>query len=252
MLGGMGFGPRAAGAAFVLGLTGLLPAALALDVAPVGPIAIVNPSAAPRPLIVFVSGDGGWDERSKEIGQAMASAGPVVVGVDMLRYRAGLAAAGTCADPGRDLARVGESAQRSLGWQTPSKSLLVGLSSGATLVYAALVQAPAGTFIGGISMGFCPDLEIPPPLCGGRPSSRPTPDGKEYLLEPFAGLTTPWYAFTGWGDQLCPRDMVKAFAARVGRGQAIIFPRIGHGFAIAKDWLPQFRDVFAKLVGSQP
>jgi type IV secretory pathway VirJ component len=38
--------------------------------------------------------------------------------------------------------------------------LLVGYSSGATLVYAALAAAPPETFAGAIRLGFCPDLVI--------------------------------------------------------------------------------------------
>jgi hypothetical protein len=38
--------------------------------------------------------------------------------------------------------------------------VLVGYSSGATVVYAALVQSPPGTFAGALSLGFCPDQDF--------------------------------------------------------------------------------------------
>ncbi len=52
-----------------------------------------------------------------------------------------------------------------LGVRSP---ILVGYSSGATLVYATLAQAPVGTFKGALSLGFCPDLEWRMPLCRGE------------------------------------------------------------------------------------
>jgi len=53
-------------------------------------------------------------------------------------------------------------------WRAYQRPLLVGYSSGATLVYAALAAAPPEAFAGAISLGFCPDLEIHKPLCHGR------------------------------------------------------------------------------------
>ncbi|SPZ91950.1 Type IV secretory pathway, VirJ component [Sphingobacterium multivorum] len=44
---------------------------------------------------------------------------------------------------------------------------MVGYSYGATLVYGLIAQAPAGTFRGGIALGFCPDITIAKPLCKG-------------------------------------------------------------------------------------
>ena len=43
--------------------------------------------------------------------------------------------------------------------------VIMGYSSGATLVYGILAQSRPGTFKGGISLGFCPDIELPKMLC---------------------------------------------------------------------------------------
>jgi type IV secretory pathway VirJ component len=44
----------------------------------------------------------------------------------------------------------------------------VGYSSGATLIYALLAQAPVGTLAGGLSLGFSPDLIVGSTLCKGE------------------------------------------------------------------------------------
>ena len=99
---------------------------------------------------------------------------------------------------------------------------LVGYSSGATLAYAALVQAPANTFRGAISLGFCPDLEVRRPFCKGHGLvSQPTRDGKGVLFAPAAELAAPWIALQGDVDKVCDPKQTADFVARVGRGELV-------------------------------
>jgi hypothetical protein len=44
--------------------------------------------------------------------------------------------------------------------------ILVGYSSGATVVYGALAASAADDLRGAVSLGFCPDLEVKRPICG--------------------------------------------------------------------------------------
>ena len=44
---------------------------------------------------------------------------------------------------------------------------LIGYGSGASLAYATLAQAPADTFAGALTLGFCPALNLRKPLCKG-------------------------------------------------------------------------------------
>jgi hypothetical protein len=76
--------------------------------------------------------------------------------------------------------------------------VLLGYSSGATLVYAALVQSPPGTFAGGLSLGFCADQD-----CKGRALCRGTglhytPNKRgDFVFEPAPKLEEPWIALQG-------------------------------------------------------
>jgi type IV secretory pathway VirJ component len=130
---------------------------------------------------------------------------------------------------------------------------LVGYSSGATLVYAVLAQAPPNTFLGAISLGFCPDLPLKRPLCKGYGltwTKGPKDKGVSFL--PATHLQQPWLALQGAVDQVCDVEATRTYVAQVAGGEAIVLPKVGHGFSVQKNWMPQFRSAFAKITaGSQ-
>ena len=79
--------------------------------------------------------------------------------------------------------------QKTLGLPGYVRPLLIGYSSGATLVSAALVQSPAGTFLGAVSMGICPDLPVSKPFCKGSGlAMEKNPKGKDIRFLPAANL----------------------------------------------------------------
>ncbi len=74
----------------------------------------------------------------------------------------------------------------------------MGYSSGATLVYGIIAQARPGTYIGGISLGFCPDIDLPKLLCQTNGLAEKVDiTGKSYFLEPNARLGNPWIVLQG-------------------------------------------------------
>ncbi|NUM69045.1 virulence factor family protein, partial [candidate division KSB1 bacterium] len=123
-----------------------------------------------------------------------------------------------------------------------------GYSSGATLVYATLVQAPSTTFGGAISLGFCPDLPLSKPLCKGSglewQSGR---KGKGFSFLPAANLEVPWIALQGTSDQVCNSDSTAKYVKQVKQGELVMLPKVGHGFSVQKNWMPQFKQAFARL-----
>lgn len=125
---------------------------------------------------------------------------------------------------------------------------LVGYSSGPTLVYAVLVQAPTGTFQGGISLGFCPDLQLPKPLCRDSGLTwKILPHGKGYRFLPAPRLETPWIAFQGMDDQVCDAAVTEGYVKQVSSTQLVLLPKVGHGFSVQRNWMPQFKRAFPDL-----
>ena len=127
--------------------------------------------------------------------------------------------------------------------------LLVGYSSGATLVYATLAQGPPNTFSGAISLGFCPDLPLSKPLCKGYGLEwQPGPKGRGISFLPFSQRPLPWIALQGTIDQVCDATATESYVRKVSGGTIFILPKVGHGFSVPQNWLPQFKDTYRNLV----
>lgn len=216
-----------------------------------GTVTLYRNSPTPRHVAFFVSGDGGWNEGVVDMAQYLAADDTLVVGIDILHYLKTLAAADdTCSYVAADFEAASQLVQRKLGFPRYVPPVLVGYSSGATLVYAALVQAPPSTFKGAVSLGFCPDLLLVKPFCKGRGLGwDPGPKGKGVLFRPATTLEDPWIALQGTIDQVCDPPSTQRYAAQVPHGEVVMLPKVGHGYSVPRNWLPQFRDAFARVVG---
>jgi alpha-beta hydrolase superfamily lysophospholipase len=96
------------------------------------------PAAKPGDLMaVIYSGDGGWRDIDKQLGEALAAAGVPVVGVDSLRY---FWRERTPDEIGRDLAQIID--VYTARWKTP-RVALVGYSFGADILPFAYNRLPA-------------------------------------------------------------------------------------------------------------
>ena len=124
------------------------------------------------------------------------------------------------------------------------KPLLLGYSSGATLIYAVLVEAPPDTFLGGMSFGFCPDLQLTRPVCGVE-SVQLRMNRLTFL--PAKNLQTKWYAFQGMADQVCNEEETREYVEKVPNSKFILLPMVGHGFKKPKGWIVEFRDAYREL-----
>jgi type IV secretory pathway VirJ component len=210
--------------------------------------------ANPTQVVLFVSGDGGWNQGVLDMARALAEMQALVVGIDITHFLGQLAASSeSCSYPAADFEALSQYVQQKEGMPTYSIPVLVGYSSGATLVYATLVQAPPNTFRGAVSMGFCPDLPLVKPLCKGNGLEfEPGPKGVGYSFLPAPKLSAKWIAFQGLVDQVCDPDTVQAYVRRVETAEVVLLPKVGHGFSVQKNWLPQFRDAFARLAATDP
>jgi type IV secretory pathway VirJ component len=216
-----------------------------------GRVTLYRQTAKPSQVVLFVSGDGGWNLGVIDMARALASLDALVVGVDITSYLKGLASSGDrCSYCAGDFELLSKFVQKKLDFPRYVQPLLVGYSSGATLVYATLVQAPPNTFAGAVSLGFCPDLPLTKPLCRGNGLTwQPGPRGRGYRFQPATNLQPPWIAFQGTIDQVCPAAATELYVKQVRNGEIVLLPKVGHGFAVQRNWMPQFKETFSRLVG---
>jgi type IV secretory pathway VirJ component len=204
----------------------------------------------PSHLVLFASGDGGWNQGVVTMARELSTMGSLVAGFDVVSYlKAVEADAERCAYPAADFEALGHYLEQRYAFSTFDAPVLVGYSSGATVVYAAAAQAPPNTFRGAISLGFCPDLPVRKPWCRGRSlEATPLSGAPGYRFAPAPDLITPWVALHGAIDQVCAPDTVAAFVRNTGNAEIVRLPEVGHGFGVVRNWMPQFRAAYARLI----
>jgi type IV secretory pathway VirJ component len=221
-----------------------------------GEVSIYRRSAEPRDVVLFVSGDGGWNLGVISMAQRLADKGAVVAGIDIRHYLAQLEkSADKCVSPAVDFENLSRYLQAKLGFKHYLQPTLVGYSSGATLVYATLAEAPDGLFKGALSIGFCPDLDLKKPVCKGSGiEATPRRDAKGQLkgvdFLPAKQLSGKWIALQGEVDQVCPAPATQKFIASVPGGGIVMLPKVGHGYSVEKNWVPQFEAAYERITAA--
>jgi type IV secretory pathway VirJ component len=220
---------------------------------PFGTVHVYAPPGAPAQVVLFVSGDGGWNLGVIPMARRLQSEGALVAGIDIWTYFAGLEQSRGCAYAAGSLEELSRAVQLRHHLPEYRAPILVGYSSGATLVYAALAQAPPETFRGAISLGFCPDVSLRTPLCRGRGLvSHPKARGAGHDLEAFPAMGVPWVVLQGDIDQVCAPAETARFVAQVGSGRLVSLPKVGHGFSVTPRWEPQYIEAYRQVAQETP
>jgi type IV secretory pathway VirJ component len=223
-----------------------------------GAVSIYRGDTEPRDVVLFLSGDGGWNLGVISMAERLTSKGALVAGIDIRHYLAQLEKSPeACVSPADDLDRLSHAVQAKLGLKHYLRPTLVGYSSGATLVYATLAEAGAGLFKGALSIGFCPDLDLKKPVCKGSGiEATPRRDAKGVLkgVDFLAAkqLSGKWISLQGEIDQVCPAPATQAFIATVPGGDIVMLPHVGHGYSVEKNWLPQYEAAYERITAAPP
>ncbi len=209
-------------------------------------VVVYAPKGAATSFVLFISADEGWNAAAQAMAVALVQQGAMVAGIDLPKFKAMLAADGAqCVSPDGDLENLSHYIQAYLHNPSYLAPLLAGISSGGTLAYAALAQAPKDTFAAALTSGFCPSLNWDKPLCKGSGlESVRSPLSFGVNLLPIKHLNNPWVSIESPQDARCPLSQVREFVAQV------------HGAAIAAV-PPNLRELafsaaFAKLATPNP
>jgi type IV secretory pathway VirJ component len=214
-----------------------------------GVVSVYIPAGPPKSVAIFLSGDGGWNLGVVNMAQALRDKGAVVIGVDVTHYLGSLRARTSCRLIAGDFENLSHQIQKKIGLQEYHVPVLLGYSSGATVVYAVLVQSPPGTFAGAMSLGFCPDQDFGgAALCPGAGLHYTHGKKNDLIFEPATTLKQPWIALQGQQDQVCAPKAVDDFGVQTAGSQVIRLAKVGHGFGVERNWMPQFLDAYESLV----
>ena len=153
-----------------------------------------------------------------------------------------------CWDTAADLDAIARSAESQIGVEPYRPPTLVGYSSGATMVYAALAQSAAGTFATGMSLGFCPDLPAIKPACPAG-DWQPTFDDARHTawLPTTPDIKRDWYVLHGVQDADCTPADTEKFVSEIAHAHYVPIEGTGHGFGRPERWGPPFDSAIGKL-----
>lgn len=221
-----------------------------LNVPVFGKVYIYNRATTPRNVILMISGDAGWKSGVIGFSQAFSEMDALVIGVDILQYFRDLRQrTDECYNVAADFVQLTTEVEKKYNFPDYIPPVIMGYSSGATLVYGILAQERPGTIIGGISVGFCPDIELPKMLCelNGLTVTEEIP-GKKYILQPDDKLENQWIVLNGKLDKICSFPAVVDFVSKTKNAELITLPKVGHGFSKLSDFMPQWKDAYSRLI----
>jgi len=221
-----------------------------LNVPSFGKVYVYNRTTTPLNVIIMISGDNGWKSEAAGFSQTFSEMHTLVIGVDIVRYYKNLKLRkDDCYNVAADFVQLATEMEKKYDFPDYKPPLIMGYSRGAALVYGIIAQARPGTFIGGISLGFCSGIELPVMLCqiNGLTETVDVP-GKRYLLQPDEKLGNPWIVIQGQADKVCSYSTVSDFVSKTKNAEIIALPKIGHSFSKSGEFMPQWKDAFNRLI----
>ena len=224
-----------------------------MNIAGFGEVAVYKPKTASRGLVLFASGDGGWNLGVTDMAHTAAAQGYWVAGFNTPKFLKGLdEASAPCSDVDGLLAKLGDDLVRELKLPLDTRPLIIGYSSGATVAYAALAADAGKRLGGGISLGFCPDLLIKKPFCPGTGgvTAHWQKHPPTWMFDKRDTVDVPWRILQGEIDEVCDPRFAPEFAAGQKDSKAVMLPHVGHGFGVPKNWMPQYIESLKELPGS--
>ena len=211
----------------------------------VGEITIYAPQGEARGLALFPSGDGGWNLGVWDMAQTAASLGYWVAGFSTPAFLKTLeTSSGACSDAAGLLEHIGAAVKKEMRVPSEFRPVLIGYSSGATIAYAALAESGDARFGGAMTLGFCPDLIIHKPWCegaGGLTATKMPKPPYTPIFNTVPRVPAPWIVLQGEIDQVCNPPATVSFVDKVKNGKVISLPKVGHGYGVPRNWMPQYR-----------
>jgi type IV secretory pathway VirJ component len=213
----------------------------------------VYDSEHPQNVVLFLSGEEGWNKGVSEAAKALASQGAMVIGIDIRHYLQQLRISSKgCAYPAADLEDVSKFVQKSYDSAVYKIPYLTGYSAGATLAYVALAQAPSNTFAGAVGMNFCPELKILKSFCKGKGlESVHISQSGTYRFLPAKLLDQPWITLQGSIPAGCHEPSIEKYNAQVRGGRFVKLPGTISGDSIPKEWMTHFIEEFSNLYAAR-
>jgi type IV secretory pathway VirJ component len=203
----------------------------------------------PANIVLFFSGEAGWDATAAQMARVFAQRDFLAVGIDTRHYLERLAEQHEeCAYTAGSLENLSKVVQKRLGFPSYLHPVVAGYAGGSALAYGALAQAPAKTFRGGLGVAFCGDLPGEQPLCPGHGLALRPGTKSRFQLLPAQGLEQPFLALQAAAGRHCSGAAAADLARAAPEGEVVTIAGGGQVFAQPKLWQPGLRKAIDRLL----
>jgi type IV secretory pathway VirJ component len=211
-----------------------------------GQVPVVHPAGEPAMVAILFSGGQGIGPRETAMARALAAAGALVFEVDTKRYLAAPNVKGMRMYPAVEFEALSQAGQKAMGLADYHAPVLVGTGdAGAGVAYAAIAEAPGGTFAGAVSDGFCAVIPSQHMFTrGSRLSWERKWPGPGIRVIPAPPLESPWIVFDSAAKSTCPAGPAADFVKESAGAQLIPAPA---GTAPQEAWRKQLPQALAIL-----
>lgn len=166
-------------------------------------------------VMIFTSGDAPVPS-DRQLADTMVARGAMVALVPLDPFYRRLMAdsqVSKCVYAGGSVDNFARHFQAQDRMQTYIEPILVGTGAAAAFPYVLLTQSPADNFTGALSVGFCPRMNLPMPLCTANEFKTRTAADKGIEFEPAKRLVAPWSATPPANPAACTATSVAATPA---------------------------------------
>lgn len=191
-------------------------------------VQVFRPAGEVKQFVLLLADEAGPDATERQLLQSMTKAGALVAAVPLAPFHRRLEAqGGSCLYAAGAFENLAHQVQAIEKLPTYLEPLLVGAGTPrAAFAYGVLAQAPAGSFVSALSLGFCPRLDGRTPLCATNALRwQAAAGGRGVELQPATQAVAPWAAVQS-GDETaaCSAAAAQAFVARVPQASWVPLP----------------------------
>lgn len=191
-------------------------------------VQVFRPAGEVKQFVLLLADEAGPDTTERQLVQTMTKSGALVAAVPLAPfYRRLEAQGGSCLYAAGAFENLAHQVQAIEKLPTYLEPLLVGAGAPrAAFAYGVMAQAPAGSFVSALSLGFCPRLDDRTPLCATNALRwQAAAGGRGVELQPATQVVAPWAAVQS-GDETaaCSAAAAQAFVARVPQASWVPLP----------------------------
>lgn len=213
-------------------------------------VRVMQPDGTPSSVAVLLSDAAGWSKAEHRLAAQLADDGALVIGIQTPALLKVLEDDGECSFPGGDLENLSRFVQAYYQLPGYHPPVLVGRGIGASLAYGVLAQAPAGSYTGGLTLGFCAQRIPREPLCKGAGLDyRHDAQNRATAYLPDVTLGLPLIDLHGARDASCPVAETRDFLKAIPQSRSQILAGVDERYALSRRVRMPLRSAYAALAG---